>query len=67
MSVLLGYDEQWLEQHNGIHTATEISHQPRLWRNLADILEKQYNSVSAFLSPLLELPELRIILAGAGT
>ncbi|MGR5507262.1 SIS domain-containing protein [Vibrio mediterranei] len=67
MSVLLGYDEQWLEQHNGIHTATEISHQPRLWRNLADSLEKQYNSVSAFLSPLLELPELRIILAGAGT
>lgn len=67
MSVLLGYDKQWLEQHNGIHTATEISHQPRLWRNLADILEKQYNSVSAFLSPLLELPELRIILAGAGT
>lgn len=67
MNLFLGYEQPWLEQHNGIHTAKEISHQPRLWRALADILEQQYDAVSAFLNPLLAQPELRIILTGAGT
>lgn len=67
MNTFLGYSQPWLEQRNGIHTAKEISHQPHLWRALADILEHQYDAVSAFLNPLLEKPELRIILTGAGT
>ncbi|EGU30586.1 phosphosugar isomerase [Vibrio ichthyoenteri ATCC 700023] len=67
MNLFLGYDQSWLEQHNGIHTAKEISHQPRLWRALADILEQQHDAVTAFLNPLLTQPNLRIILTGAGT
>lgn len=67
MNLFLGYEQPWLEQHNGIHTAKEISHQPRLWRALADILEQQYDAVSAFFNPLLAQPDLRIILTGAGT
>ncbi|MEZ8791741.1 SIS domain-containing protein [Vibrio splendidus] len=67
MNLFLGYEQPWLEQHNGIHTAKEISHQPRLWRALADILEQQYDAVSAFLNPLLQHSDLRIILTGAGT
>ncbi|KGY14337.1 tagatose-6-phosphate ketose isomerase [Vibrio tubiashii] len=67
MSSVLGYELPWLEQKNGVHTAQEICHQPRLWRALAEILEQQYEHVSAFLSPLLERSDLRIILTGAGT
>lgn len=67
MNLFLGYEQPWLEQHNGIHTAKEISHQPRLWRALADILEQQHDAVSAFLNPLLQHSDLRIILTGAGT
>jgi len=67
MSSFLGYELPWLEQHNGVHTAQEISHQPRLWRALSTILEQQYDAVSAFLNPLLARPDLRIILTGAGT
>lgn len=67
MSSFLGYEVPWLEQHNGVHTAQEISHQPRLWRALSEILEQQYDAVSAFLNPLLQRSDLRIILTGAGT
>lgn len=67
MSSVLGYELPWLEQHNGVHTAQEICHQPRLWRALSEILDQQYDAVSAFLTPLLERSDLRIILTGAGT
>lgn len=67
MSFFLGYKQPWLEEHNGIHTAKEISHQPRLWRALGDILEQKYDAINTFLTPLLEKSELRIIFTGAGT
>ncbi|APP08816.1 SIS domain-containing protein [Vibrio harveyi] len=67
MSSVLGYELPWLEQRNGVHTAQEISHQPQLWRALSTILEEQYEAICDFLTPLLEQPDLRIILTGAGT
>lgn len=67
MSSVLGYELPWLEQRNGVHTAQEISHQPQLWRALSTILEEQYEAIRDFLMPLLEQPDLRIILTGAGT
>ncbi|MGR5065715.1 SIS domain-containing protein [Photobacterium sp. DNB22_13_2] len=67
MTTFLGYNSQWLTEHNGIHTAKEISHQPALWRNLAQILDNQAIHWQAFLQPLLADPKLRIILTGAGT
>ncbi|MGD1465006.1 SIS domain-containing protein [Vibrio harveyi] len=67
MSSVLGYELPWLEQRNGVHTAQEISHQPQLWRALSTILEEQYDAIRDFLTPLLEQPDLRIILTGAGT
>ncbi|MCG9580028.1 SIS domain-containing protein [Vibrio tubiashii] len=67
MSSVLGYELPWLEQRNGVHTAQEICHQPRLWRALSEILDQQYDAISAFLNPLLERSDLRIILTGAGT
>ncbi|HAS8093798.1 TPA: SIS domain-containing protein, partial [Vibrio vulnificus] len=45
----------------------EISHQPALWRALAEILQQQTPNIETFLTPLLARQDLRIILTGAGT
>lgn len=67
MSTFLGYTLSWLEEHNAIHTAQEISRQPKLWRELANILASAESDLNAFLAPLLNKRNLRIILTGAGT
>ncbi|MGL5161460.1 MAG: SIS domain-containing protein [Plesiomonas shigelloides] len=67
MSTYLGYTPAWLESHNALHTAREISQQPRLWRELGAALAQQQPAITAFLQPLLSRPQLRIILTGAGT
>ncbi|HET6826246.1 MAG TPA: SIS domain-containing protein [Amnibacterium sp.] len=48
-------------------TIAEISRQPAVWRELADLLAAQGPDVDAFLSPVLATPGLRVVLAGAGT
>lgn len=67
MTTFLGYSSTWLAEHNAIHTAKEISHQPALWRALAENLQQQAQTIEAFLAPLLKRDDLRIILTGAGT
>ncbi|HGH6026065.1 TPA: SIS domain-containing protein [Vibrio mimicus] len=67
MTTFLGYSSTWLAEHKAIHTAKEISHQPALWRALAENLQQQAHSIDAFLAPLLKRDDLRIILTGAGT
>ncbi|ENM5825294.1 SIS domain-containing protein [Vibrio metoecus] len=67
MTTFLGYSSTWLVEHNATHTAKEISHQPVLWRALAENLQQQAPSIEAFLAPLLKRDDLRIILTGAGT
>ncbi|GLY29037.1 SIS domain-containing protein [Kineosporia sp. NBRC 101731] len=48
-------------------TAEEITHQPAVWRLLAQDLEERADTVRAFLEPLLSRADLRIVLTGAGT
>ncbi|MBT1003915.1 SIS domain-containing protein [Paenarthrobacter sp. DKR-5] len=48
-------------------TAREIIQQPDVWREAADLVEAQRESIDSFLAPLLNRPDLRIILTGAGT
>lgn len=67
MTTFLGYSSTWLAEHNATHTAKEISHQPVLWRALAENLQQQAPSIEAFLALLLKRDDLRIILTGAGT
>ncbi|KQA19530.1 SIS domain-containing protein [Vibrio metoecus] len=67
MTFFLGYSSTWLAEHNATHTAKEISHQPVLWRALAENLQQQAANIEAFLAPLLKRDDLRIILTGAGT
>jgi tagatose-6-phosphate ketose/aldose isomerase len=48
-------------------TYTEITSQPRIWRELAELLDAGAETNAAFLAPLLARPDLRIVLTGAGT
>jgi D-galactosamine 6-phosphate deaminase/isomerase len=48
-------------------TYREIVQQPAVWREAADTLAARADEVAAFLEPLFALPDLRIVLTGAGT
>jgi tagatose-6-phosphate ketose/aldose isomerase len=52
----------------GAHwTAREILQQPRVWAQIESLIAGKAETLGAFLQPLLQLPELRILLTGAGT
>ena len=48
-------------------TAAEIAQQPALWRQVAGMVDSARAETDAFLGPLLERHDLRIVLTGAGT
>ena len=48
-------------------TVREIAQQPALWRQVAEDVAARAGEAARFLAPLLALPDLRIVLAGAGT
>jgi tagatose-6-phosphate ketose/aldose isomerase len=48
-------------------TIGEISHQPEVWREAAANIEAERAQLDAFLAPLLDRSDLRIVLTGAGT
>ncbi len=55
-------------QAGGAHwTAAEILQQPRVWREIGAALASGRGPLKTFLAPLLDLPQLRIVLSGAGT
>jgi len=60
----LGHPQAELEAAGGIWTAREISQQPAVWPKIDSELK---GSARAFLQPLLERKDLRIVLTGAGT
>jgi tagatose-6-phosphate ketose/aldose isomerase len=52
----------------GAHwTAREIVQQPQIWAQIRTLIAGEAARLGAFLTPLLKLPELRIVLTGAGT
>lgn len=52
----------------GAHwTAAEILQQPRVWLEIGAALAAGRSALQGFLAPLLDLPQLRIVLTGAGT
>src|ERR1700754_2772635 len=67
MSTLLGHDIDHLRRHGAIDTSREIAQQPTVWREIGRIAAESGAETDAFLKPLLERPDLRIILTGAGT
>src|SRR5262245_40271747 len=48
-------------------TAREIAQQPDLWREVAKTQAAKRGQTDAFLQPLLDRLDLRIVLTGAGT
>lgn len=65
--MLLGYGEEQLKERKGYATAKEINQQPRLWRELFNLLLNQKREIAEFLNPILQIKNLKIILTGAGT
>src|SRR5580704_10431111 len=52
----------------GAHwTAREITQQPRIWAQIETLIAGEAARLAAFLNPLLKVPDLRIVLTGAGT
>jgi tagatose-6-phosphate ketose/aldose isomerase len=48
-------------------TVREIRQQPEVWREAAGILAERREAVDALVEPLLQRPNLRVVLTGAGT
>lgn len=48
-------------------TVREITQQPEIWQELASSIEAVRTEVNRFLAPLMSLPNLHILLTGAGT
>ena len=49
------------------HTGEEISRQPQLWLSVFGLLMEKEQEIKAFMEPLLEKPDLQLILTGAGS
>jgi len=64
---LLHLDPSFLDQRGAAHTAREIAQQPAIWQAVHDGVQRQRPALDAFLAPLLALPDLRIVLTGAGS
>jgi tagatose-6-phosphate ketose/aldose isomerase len=63
----LGHPQAELEAAGGLWTAREISQQPAVWPKIESLLNGTAGALRAFLRPLLDRKDLRIVLTGAGT
>ena len=54
-------------RQGGGATAREIAQQPDVWREAERMVASRRDYIDAFLRPLMDRPDLRIILTGAGT
>lgn len=66
-SEIFGQDVSRLDALGGGVTAREIAQQPHVWPQIDALVAGQRAQIDAFLAPLLARPELRIVMAGAGT
>lgn len=64
---LLHLDPTDLDHRGAAHTAREIAHQPAVWQMVHEQLQAERPALDAFLATLLALPDLRIVLTGAGS
>ncbi|MGI4896463.1 MAG: SIS domain-containing protein [Janthinobacterium lividum] len=60
-------EEADIAARGGSATATEISQQPEVWCDVAEVVRHREQEVRSFLDPLLAHPGSRIVLSGAGT
>lgn len=67
MTELLDLSAADVEKRGAGWTAREISQQPAVWRETGGMVDRRRDDVEAFLGPLLEREDLRVVLTGAGT
>lgn len=67
MSTYLTINETDLKANNSYWTAREICQQPRVWLEAAQAIDSARQDIDAWLQPLLNKSDLRIVLSGAGT
>lgn len=67
MNNLFGLNPAQLEKSGAQWTAREIIQQPGIWQEIEGRIQSDTASVAAFLGPLLQRADLRIVLTGAGT
>ncbi|MEV4758518.1 tagatose-6-phosphate ketose isomerase [Micromonospora sp. NPDC049559] len=67
MSALLGHDPDYLRRLGAADTAREIAQQPAVWRQIGRMTAESCAATAAFLKPLFDRPDLRVVLTGAGT
>jgi tagatose-6-phosphate ketose/aldose isomerase len=67
IAACLGYTLAELDRRGAQHTAHEIFQQPALWREVGSTVVSGREKTEAFLRPLLQRSDVRIVLTGAGT
>jgi tagatose-6-phosphate ketose/aldose isomerase len=60
-------EQDQLDARGARATSREIAQQPAVWRDVSAMLAERAAEVRQFVEPLLALPDLRIVLCGAGT
>jgi tagatose-6-phosphate ketose/aldose isomerase len=64
---VFGLSQQQIDSAGAHWTIREVLQQPNLWHSIEDQVARDAARLSAFLSPILEQSNARIILTGAGT
>jgi tagatose-6-phosphate ketose/aldose isomerase len=64
---VFGFSQQQIDDAGAHWTAREILQQPQLWSGIEKSLAREAERLQAFLAPILDIENARIILTGAGT
>jgi tagatose-6-phosphate ketose/aldose isomerase len=64
---VFGFSQQQIDDAGAHWTAREILQQPQLWSGIEKSLKQEADSLRAFLAPIFDRSNARIILTGAGT
>lgn len=67
MSEIFGMSLEKLQSLGATFTANEIYQQPKLWRECIEIIKNNKEHFSEFMNKVLSIPNLQIVLTGAGT
>ncbi|QUI65099.1 SIS domain-containing protein [Pseudoalteromonas sp. A22] len=67
MNTLLGHEIAQLKTRNAYWTAKEITQQPQMWQETAQLVASIKPRLLVELAPFLDDPDTQVILTGAGT
>lgn len=67
MKKIFNRDMEEIKDRGALNTATEIYNQPKLWKEVLNILTESKDKIASFMEGAINKEGLRIILTGAGT